>query len=488
MRERMGKTFLILIVIGISLVFVLFGVFPEQVPGGGATGGAVAAVGGEKITVQQLRNAVNREMENYRALGMDLPPELVQNIRKGTLDSLVQGKLMLVEARRLGIQSSDREVRDEIQKLPYFQDPEKKAFNAELYRRVLQDNGLSPAQFEEDVRDGLTHQRMQKFLMDRIRVTPVEVEREFQISNETRNLSFVRFTQADAMKRMTVTPKEIEDFLADKNREPQINGYYAQNNVKYNQPEKVCARHILKRMAPTEASTATPPKEFLDLKPTSANFAALARKHSEDPGSKASGGDLDCFAQGVMDKAFEQTAFTLPVGKVSEPVKSQFGWHYILVSKKVPAVNVPIEKVRSEIAVELIKRGRVEEIRKINLAAAEQAVKSFPGGGNVETTGDFNGLEGMIPKIGRAEEILKAAFDPKAKIQSGPQVFEAQGGVIVAIVKGRKSADMSKLQMEREIHSQTLRERKLRAFIPAWLQDVQERTKVSYNTSLLSQL
>lgn len=486
MRERMGKTFLILIVAGISVVFVLFGVFPDQNPAGGATGSTVASVGGEKITGQQLQSAVNRELDNYRQLGMDLPPELVQNVKKGTLDSLIQGKLMVVEARRLGIQSSDKEVKEEIQRLPYFQDEQKKVFSSELYKRVLRDNRMSPGQFEEDVRQDLTQQRMQKFLLDRIRVTPVEVEREFKISNETRNLSFVRFTQNDAMKKMVVEPKEVDAFLADKAREAQINGYYAQNNLRYNQPEKVCARHILKRSSP--ADTATAPKEFVALKPTAGNFAELAKKHSDDPGSKANGGDLDCFGQGVMDKAFEKVAFSLPVGKVSEPVKSQFGWHYILVSKKVAAVNVPLDKVRREIAQELLKREKVADIRKINMESAEQVAKNFPGSAKVETTGDFNGLEGMIPKIGRADEILKAAFDPRAKIQTGAQVFEAQGGVIVAVVKSKKSADMAQLQKDQEKHSQTLRERKLRAFIPAWLEDVKERTKITYNTNLLTQI
>jgi peptidyl-prolyl cis-trans isomerase D len=485
MRERMGKTFLILIVIGISLVFVLFGVFPEQAPVGGASGATVASVGGEKITGQQLQSAVSRELENYRQLGMDLPPELVQNVKRGTLESLIQNKLMLVEARRLGIQSSDKEVREEIQKIPNFQDEQTKAFSADLYKKVLRDNGLSPGQFEEDVRESLTHQRIQQFLADRIRVTPGEVEREFKVSNETRSLSFVRFSPADGMKKITVTPKEVDDFLADKARETQINGYYAQNNLKYNQPEKVCARHILKRATPADDAKA--PQAFTDLRPTPANFAELAKKHSDDPGSKANGGDLECFAQGVMDKAFEKIAFSQPAGQVSAPVKSQFGWHYILVSKKIPAVNVPLEKVRREIAIELVKKERVADIRKINLAEAERVAKNFAAA-KADTTGEFNGLEGMIPKIGRAEEILRASFDPKAQIQNGPQIFEAQGGVIVAQVKTRKSADMALLQKDKEKHSSTLRERKLRAFLPAWLEDVKGRTKISYNSDLLSQI
>jgi hypothetical protein len=157
------------------------------------------------------------------------------------------------------------------------------------------------------------------------------------------------------------------------------------------------------------------------------------------------------------------------------------------VYKKNPAVSIPLEKAKHEIAEELVKRDHLDEIRKINMASAEEAMKHWPPKG-LQTTGSFNGLEGQIPKIGRADEIMKAAFDPQAKIQSGPQVFEAQGGVIVAKVKEKKSADMAKLAADKDKELATLRERKLRAFLPAWLEDVRKRTKISLNNEDLASL
>jgi len=180
---------------------------------------------------------------------------------------------------------------------------------------------------------------------------------------------------------------------------------------------------------------------------------------------------------------FAEVAFSTPVGQVSKPVKSQYGWHYIYVYKKNQAVSLPLEKAKREIAEELLKRDRLDEIRKINLAAGEAAMKNWPPA-KLEHTGAFNGLEGQIPKIGRADEIMKAAFDPNAKIQTGPQLFEAVGGVIVAKVKEKKSADMSKLASDKEKQLATLRERKLRAFLPVWLEDVRKRTKISSNVDL----
>ncbi len=492
MRDHLSKTFLILIVGLIAFVFVLWGVFPDSQQGGGGTAGReVANVGGERITEKEFMEAMDRDVSNYRAMGMDLPNELLANIRMGALQNLVSQKLMIVEARRMGIAASDKEVMDEIQKMPYFQDKEKKVFSVDMYKKVLAANNLSVGQFEQGIRENLTNQRMVRFLEARIRVTPVEVEREYKVSNDLRDLSFVRFTREDAMKKMKVDAKEIESYLADKTKDTAIKSFYAQNNNRYNKPETVCARHILKqtnKKAPGEKADPAEdkaPKDFLGWNPTASNFADVAKKYSADS-TKDKGGDLGCFPRGVMDKDFEAAAFSLPLGKVSAPVKTAFGWHYILAYKRNPAVSVSFENARREIAEELIKRDRVDEIRKINLAAAEEVAKNWSSKAEkVESTGSFNGLEGFIPKIGRADEILKAAFDPNAKIQSSPQIFEAQGGVIVARLKEKKSADMSKFNLEKSIHANTLRERKLRAFLPAWMEDVKSRTKISFNKSMV---
>lgn len=489
MREHLSKTFLVLIVGLIALVFVVSGVFTDSRLGGGGGGGSeVATVGGERITVQEFMSAMNRDVENYRAMGMDLPKELLANIKMGTLQNLVSQKLMLVEARRMGIAASDKEVMAEIQKMPFFQDKDKKVFTVEMYKKVLAANNIGAGQFEKSVNDNLTNQRMLRFLEARIRVTPVEVEREYKVSNDMRDLYFVRFSRDDAVKKMKVDAKDVDAYLADKSKETAITSFYAQNNNRYNKMETVCARHILKRVD-RPAKDAAAPKDFLAWNPTPGNFESLAKKHSDDTGTKEKGGDLGCFPKGVMDKEFEAAAFAASLGKVTAPVKSAFGWHYILTYKRTPAVNKALPEVRREIAEELIKRDRVDEIRKINMAAAEAAAKNWPPKGDVlETTGSFNGLEGFIPKIGRADEILKAAFDPAAKIQTAPQIFEAQGGVIVARVKEKKSADMAKFSAEKASHMSTLRERKLRAFLPAWMEDVKGRTKISFNSKLVEGL
>jgi parvulin-like peptidyl-prolyl isomerase len=483
MRDHLGGTVLFIIVGAISVVFVLWGVFPDSRAGRAmGVGGDVANVGGEHISIREFNEAYERDMNNYRSLGMELPPALLEQVKASTVSQLVQAKLMLVEARRLGVQASDQEVRDEIKAIPQFQDKQTKQFDVNTYKGLLAANHLSTGEFEQRIKDELTNKRLVGFLQSRIRVTPQEVEREYKLNNETRNIEFVRFSRDDAMKKMVADPKAVDAYL--KTSDAQVVSYYASNSARYNKDEQVCARHILKKFAkPGDDKATEPPKDFLALKPTTSNFAKLAEKNSDDPGSKAKGGDLDCFPKSAMDKAFAETAFSTPVGTISKPVKSQYGWHYIYVTKKNSPVSIPLDKAKREIAEELVKRDHLDDIRKINLSLADNAMKHWSGE-KKDTTGFFNGLEGQIPKIGRADEISKAAFDPNAKIQSGPQLFEAAGGVIVAQVKEKKTADMQKLAADKDKELSTLRERKLRAFLPAWMEDVKKRTKISFNSNL----
>ena len=485
-RKIFGKWFLILIVAGISLVFVISGVFtgaPTSSPGV-----EVATVGNEPITLQELNQAYRRNLEMYQQMSPELPEALIQSLKQQTLQGLVQQKLMVIEAERLGIAASDAEVMEEIQKIPAFIDKQSKKFNRELYVNVLKQNNLSPGGFEASVRNSLSQERLSRFLEARIRITDDELRREFRLTSEERELEFVRFSRSEAIKKIQAPKKEVDALLADPTKQAAIQGYYTQNRHLYNKEATVCARHILIRTDAKNPSQ-TPPKAISDLKPTVANFAQLADKFSQDPGTKGKGGDLGCFNRSVMDKKFEDVAFSIPVNQVSKPVQTAYGWHYILKYKNNPAEHRTLEEAKRDVAEELVKREKNDEVRNVLLAEAAEAVKKWPAiSPKPISTGLFNRLDTMIPKIGRADEIIKAAFDPKAAIQNKPQIFEAQGGIIVARVKAAKQPNMSDFQKNRQAQYDTLKARKLRTFMPAWMEDVRTRTKVSLNESVLNSL
>ncbi len=487
-REYFGKGFMMVLVALMAFVFVAWGVFPEM-RGKGFGGGVsdVATVGDERISLQDLQSAVNRELDMYKQFGQTIPESVVPQIRRQALMGLVNQRLLGEEGKRLGINPSDEAVRAEILKYPFFQNKETKQFDKAQYDNVLAANHLSPSEFEDRVRSQLRQQMLMEFLQARLLITDSEVQREFQITGEERNIEFVRFSREAAYTKMTVSSDEMNKFLADKVHDAEVRAFYAQNSDKYNKDEQVCARHILFKDAASKSEAA--PAAMLAVHPTAKNFAALAEKFSQDPSAKGHGGDLSCFARGMMDKNFEAAAFAAPINTVTKPVHSSFGWHYILVYKKNAASHRSLDEAKKEIAEDLIKRGRFEEIQKINQEEANAAMKSWPPKGvKLETTGWFNHLLGTIPQIGHADEILHAAFDPNAPIQKGPQMFQAQGAFIVAKMKESRSADMNKYAAAKETELKTLRERKFRAFMPAWMEDVKSRIKVSLNEKVLSQL
>lgn len=148
----------------------------------------------------------------------------------------------------------------------------------------------------------------------------------------------------------------------------EIKNYYTEHPREFEEPEQVRARHILIKV-PVKATSnqwlaaearAYEIEEVLD---TGEDFALLAENYSEDPSTKYQGGDLGLFARGQMDPEFEREAFALPVGEVSEPVKTVFGYHIIKVDARIAAKAKALEEVREE-----IKKRLVEEKQKKALA------------------------------------------------------------------------------------------------------------------------
>lgn len=469
----------------ISLVFVFVGVFPAATGIVGDTN--VAAVGDEQISVQEFQRAYNREMESFRQFGDKIPPFFLTQIRERVVNTLVQQRLISLEANRMGLHVSDVEVREEIQKISAFQDDNKK-FDLQRYKDVLKANRMNPQRFETQLKEDLKRAKLVKFLESRIRVTEEELRREYELANTKRNIEFVRLTKQNAFEKMKVSQSEVDAYLADEAKKNLVRSHYDGNIRKYKKEAEICARHILNN----KKDLAAAPDEFLKLKPTKGNFASLAEKHSDGP-TKTRGGDLGCFGRGVMDKAFETAAFGLKKGGITkEPVKSQFGWHYIYVYDIKKGFEKKFDDVKAEIARELIKQTRTEEIQKINRAEAVRIAAQWKRGSKkglkIAETGDFTMVQSTIPSIGNASEIMEASFDPDAQIQSEPQVFEAAGGIIVAKIKKSQDPDFSKFDKERDSQLKTLQTRKLRIFFPAWVESVKKDFPVKVNEELIKEI
>jgi peptidyl-prolyl cis-trans isomerase C len=257
----------------------------------------VARVNGEAINRTDLQSAVT-QLES-RA-GRTVPPDQRDRVFRGVLDQLIAYRLLAQESATRNIAVSDGDVDARAAEI-------RKQFPSDqVFQQTLEQQHMTEAEFRDDVRQGL-------------RITGL--------------------IDAELSARAPVTAE-------------QVNQFYASNS--FQQGERVRASHILIAVpenADAAAKEAARAKatEILNQVKAGADFAELAKQHSQDPGSGPRGGDLDYFERGQMVGPFEEAAFALAAGQTSELVETRFGYHIIKVVDKQAARTIPLEEVRGRI-------------------------------------------------------------------------------------------------------------------------------------------
>ena len=173
-----------------------------------------------------------------------------------------------------------------------------------------------------------------------------------RIEDMTNALLAQEYMKVNISDKAKVSDKEIKD-------------YYEKHKSEFMQPEQVRARHILIKVPAGADKTklAEAKKKALDIRAKlikGESFAKLAQKYSDDPGSKARGGDLGYFSKGRMVPEFEKAAFALKKGEISKPVKTTFGYHIIKVEDKKPARQRPFKEVKQEIRQKLLRQKQMK--------------------------------------------------------------------------------------------------------------------------------
>jgi peptidyl-prolyl cis-trans isomerase D len=247
---------------------------------------------------------------------------------------------------------------------------------------------------------------------------------------EQRKVRMLLLDRDQAFARTGVTPTEVQSF-------------YNGNITQYQTPEQVRASHILLNTAgKDEAAVRKQAEDILQQVKTGADFAELAKKYSEDEGSKPNGGDLDYFSRGRMVPEFEAAAFALEVGQVSDLVKSQFGFHIIKVVDKKPAVTRSLDEVRPQIE-EQLKRQRADQ--QIATRATELATgistsadldRVARENGFMVTESEFFGRDDPVPGLGPAPQVAAAAFMLNGDAVNGP-ITTPRGPVFIALAGTR---------------------------------------------------
>ena len=438
-------------------------------------------MGDERITASTFRRAYQRQMQAYtQAYGGSVNQQMLRQlgVDQSILRQLIDERAAVAEARRLGLTVSDAEVAQRIFAIPAFQ--QNGVFGGEqLYAQILasQNPPLSKAEFEDNLRQALLVDKLRAALTDWVAVTDAELEAEFTRRNQKVKAEIVVFSADRLRDQVSVTDADVasffeshkEDYRVGERRKikyalvdveqlraravvlpGEVEKYYRDNEPQYTTAEQVRASHILlKTEGKDEAAVKARAEALLKQVKGGADFAALARKESEDDQSKAQGGDLDYFGRGRMVKEFEDVAFSLPVGQVSEVVKSSFGFHIIKVTDKKPEAKRSLDEVRQQITDQLA----FERAQTQATAMADQIAKDAKTPADLERVARARGLtvtesglfsrDEPIAALGPAPEVTNRAFELKDGELSGP--MRVSRGLVIFSTSGQEASKLPAL-------------------------------------------
>jgi peptidyl-prolyl cis-trans isomerase D len=493
------KTVAQVILFLLTIPFLFFGV--DYYFRGSAGEGAVATVGGEKITQSEFADSMREQGDQMRrSMGGNFDPAMFDapEVRFALLEMLVNQRLLTGKARAEKFRVSDAQLQQFIATIPAFQEAGK--FSPERYRQLLLSQNLSAPMFEQRMRQDLIVGAVQepvasanivarpsalKYLglleqQREVAVAPVELDpflkdvkvdeaqaREFYDKNPTAfqtpeqaKIEYVLLTQDALTAQAAVDASEIKK-------------QYDANVKQYTAPEERGAAHILIPVKPDAKDDAkAAAKKLADdvyakAKANPAKFGELAKEFSKDPGSAEQGGDLGNFGRGAMVKPFEDAVFAAKAGDLLPPVLSDFGWHIIKVSGVRPARTQPFEEVKAQIESELKKQKAAQKFAtsadQFQNLVYEQA-DSLNGVGKaldlkIETTPFITRSQAQALGLGNPK-FVQALFSPESiQGKRNTEAIEVASNTLIAgrIVEYKPAAPRPFADVKDEIRIQLMR-------------------------------
>src|SRR3989338_4303486 len=442
----------------IGTIFLVWGMGKET------SAGIVATVEGKRITFEEYQQYYNKLYEFYKKQQANIKEDILAPIiKRNALDSIIMRKLQLSIANQEGLRVTNDELIDDIQRIDIFK--KNGRFDKDMYIRVLGANRINPAQYEESVKEDLLIKKLENFIKDGVKVSRQEVIDAYTRQNEKVNIDYIMLDKLEEFyKNNSSLFQRGEEIVAEyilgdpKNfekdiriEEAKVSEHYNSHIAKYRVEKRIKARHILVALSPDADEKAEKEAKEKALKvlqelKAGGDFTELAKKYSDDPSVKDNGGDLGYFSKGQMVKPFEDAAFALKEGELSEPVKTQFGFHIIKVEKIENERTKPLAEVRGEI----LKTLTEEEARKRAKAELEGIKK-----GNDLKVANFNQVikghtylaastEGIKKDDRRYPVLSRTSFALKKGEIS--EIVEDGGKFYILRYKDKKDAFIPKLE------------------------------------------
>jgi peptidyl-prolyl cis-trans isomerase D len=409
--------------------FILFGI--EGYSRFGEKGATVAKVGGVEIFQGEWDQAHKNDIDQQRAQRPNVDVKLLDTpeAKYRSLERLVRDRLLTVAADKFRLTTSDGQLAKNLESNQSIAALRRADGTLDMarYQQLLSAQGLSPAMFENNVRNEMSARQVLAGIADTGIATPAIANQTLNAYFERRSVQMTVFKATDYAAKLSPTPAELEKYYQDNTApfqateqanieyvvldldavsktivptDAELKSYYEQNAARLAGTEQRRASHVLinagKTMASADREKAKARAEALatQLKKAPTSFAEVAKKESQDAGSAPNGGDLDFFGRGAMVKPFEDAVFAMKTGEVSDVVESDFGFHII----KLTDVKAPKQKSFDELKPEL-----ESQVRK------QMAQRKFAESAEAFTNGVYEQSDSLKPVADKLKLDIKKA-------------------------------------------------------------------------------
>jgi len=452
---------ILLVFCGAMVITLIPGGLGSNFGFGAPAAGVVANVAGQEVTVIEVQQQAKQMLRQQFPKGGAEASMLLPFLASRAAEQLIDEKVMVAEAERIGLRATDQELADELQhgQLATILFPNGAFIGREGYEDFLQRNDLTVPQFEKMEKDFILARKLRALINGSVSVTDSELRHEFERRNTKVKFEYAALSQDEIRKAIHPTDAELKAFyernkatyansIPEKRKvkfvlidtakleaqaaiTPQeLQAYYNQHLDDYRVPEQVKVSHILIKTPLAGADGKIDSKgveearkkaqDILNQLKAGAKFEDLAKKYSEDPGSGKQGGSLGWMGRGRTVPEFEKTAFSLPKGRLSGLVQSSYGYHIIRIDDKQQAHVKPLAEVKDQIEPVLKQQkaqraGENEANSLLNQARSDGLDKAAAAKGLQVVTTDFFTRTDSLPGMGSAPEFMDVVFSAREK-------------------------------------------------------------------------
>ena len=460
---------MLLILCASMVTFLIPGFMSDSTASASTT---VASVGSHSIQIADVQKAAATKEQQQR---QRIPEQFRYIFMQQAAQELMQEAEINYEADRMGLRVSDQELQDALRTGPdsQFFFPGGKWIGQEQYEQLIQNAGMSVEFFERDLKLKLLRQKLFITILGGVDVTPAELQKAYTEENTKIKFDYAVITADDVQKQIKPTDTELKAFYTSQkaryeNSIPEkrqvryfvidtkqaannvaitpsdLQQYYSEHQDRYRVKESAKVRHILAQTPPAGADGKVDQKaldaarakaeDLLKQLKNGADFAELAKKNSDDPGSKGNGGELGWITKGQMVAPFENSAFSMNKGQMSDLVQSNFGFHIIQTEDKQEVHLKPFAEVKDEIEKSVKDQKIGDELTRMSNAAQAQAKaesldKAAAKAGSQVVQSNPVSMSDSLPGVGAAPEFMRAVFSTAPK--SDPQIARLGEGYAI---------------------------------------------------------